>query len=296
MLTCCIRYEIDPFKRAKYEQLCPRLGRGDPALRRRSDRLFRPARGFGHYRLRLVQHRESGGVRGVSRAPGGRSARARELRVRAARALHPARGPHLPEAGLGPARQAGAAMIAVIFEVEPARARGIFPHRRRTARRCCDEIDGFISIERFQSLSDEGRVLSLSFWRDEAAVAAVAQHGGASRGAGGGTRARVPRLSPARGAGGARLWHARARGSAAETHMGARTARRAVPTILDLGCVRRLRVDEAPQVPGGGAAERRPAFAVRAEFLRREVAAIEFLRALAHAEIVDRAARRGGRA
>jgi heme-degrading monooxygenase HmoA len=34
-----------------------------------------------------------------------------------------------------------------------------------------DGIDGFISIERFQSLNDPGRVLSLSFWRDEAAVA-----------------------------------------------------------------------------------------------------------------------------
>ena len=35
-----------------------------------------------------------------------------------------------------------------------------------------DEIDGFISIERFQSLSDPGKLVSLSFWRDEAAVTA----------------------------------------------------------------------------------------------------------------------------
>ena len=32
------------------------------------------------------------------------------------------------------------------------------------------KIDGFISIERFQSLTDPGKLLSLSFWRDEAAV------------------------------------------------------------------------------------------------------------------------------
>jgi heme-degrading monooxygenase HmoA len=35
-----------------------------------------------------------------------------------------------------------------------------------------ETIDGFISIERFESLSEPGKVLSLSFWRDEAAVAA----------------------------------------------------------------------------------------------------------------------------
>jgi heme-degrading monooxygenase HmoA len=34
-----------------------------------------------------------------------------------------------------------------------------------------ETIDGFISIERFESLTEPGKVLSLSFWRDEAAVA-----------------------------------------------------------------------------------------------------------------------------
>jgi heme-degrading monooxygenase HmoA len=31
-------------------------------------------------------------------------------------------------------------------------------------------IDGFLSIERFESLSQPGKLLSLSFWRDEEAV------------------------------------------------------------------------------------------------------------------------------
>jgi heme-degrading monooxygenase HmoA len=31
-------------------------------------------------------------------------------------------------------------------------------------------MDGFISVERFQSLSDPDKLLSLSFWRDEEAV------------------------------------------------------------------------------------------------------------------------------
>lgn len=64
-------------------------------------------------------------------------------------------------------------MIAVIFEGEPR------PDRRQVyldlAAALAPElatVDGFISIERFESLSVPGKLLSLSFWRDEAAVAA----------------------------------------------------------------------------------------------------------------------------
>lgn len=72
-------------------------------------------------------------------------------------------------------------MIAVIFEVEPA-DRDAYFRIAAELRPLLDEIDGFVSIERFQSLSDDGRVLSLSFWRDEAAVKAwrnVEAHRGA---------------------------------------------------------------------------------------------------------------------
>lgn len=63
-------------------------------------------------------------------------------------------------------------MIAVIFEVEPhAGQRDTYFRTAAELRPLLDEIDGFISIERFQSLSDDRRILSLSFWRDEAAVA-----------------------------------------------------------------------------------------------------------------------------
>ena len=62
-------------------------------------------------------------------------------------------------------------MIAVIFEVEPAAREDYFRIAGELAP-LLEEIDGFISIERFQSLRDERRILSLSFWRDEAAVAA----------------------------------------------------------------------------------------------------------------------------
>jgi heme-degrading monooxygenase HmoA len=64
-------------------------------------------------------------------------------------------------------------MIAVIFEVEPADGRrDDYLGRAADLRPLLDGIDGFISIERFESLGQPGKLLSLSFWRDEAAVAA----------------------------------------------------------------------------------------------------------------------------
>jgi heme-degrading monooxygenase HmoA len=64
-------------------------------------------------------------------------------------------------------------MIAVIFEVRPR------PERRQeylalaaALRRDLEAIDGFVSVERFESLSEPGKLVSLSFWRDEKALAA----------------------------------------------------------------------------------------------------------------------------
>ena len=64
-------------------------------------------------------------------------------------------------------------MIAVIFEVEPAAGRrDAYLGIAADLRPLLDGIDGFLSIERFQSLVDPNRILSLSFWRDEEAVKA----------------------------------------------------------------------------------------------------------------------------
>jgi heme-degrading monooxygenase HmoA len=63
-------------------------------------------------------------------------------------------------------------MIAVIFELLPAEGRGqAYLDLAADLRPRLDGIDGFLSIERFQSLSTPGKILSLSFWRDEEAVA-----------------------------------------------------------------------------------------------------------------------------
>lgn len=81
-------------------------------------------------------------------------------------------------------------MVVVIFEVWPAPGRGaeyfdLAAHLKPEL----EKIDGFISVERFQSLAEEGKILSLSFWRDEQAVQAwrnTGEHRGAqAKGRGG---------------------------------------------------------------------------------------------------------------
>jgi heme-degrading monooxygenase HmoA len=62
-------------------------------------------------------------------------------------------------------------MIAVIFEVEPADGcRDTYLDLAAVLRRDLTDFEGFVSIERFESLVTPGKILSLSFWRDEEAV------------------------------------------------------------------------------------------------------------------------------
>lgn len=76
-------------------------------------------------------------------------------------------------------------MIGVIFEVEPLDGKlDEYLAIAAELRPLLDEIDGFISVERFQSLTQPGKYLSLSFFRDEDAVLewrALAEHRGAQR-------------------------------------------------------------------------------------------------------------------
>jgi heme-degrading monooxygenase HmoA len=64
-------------------------------------------------------------------------------------------------------------MIAVIFEVIPkSEFRNEYFDIAGELKETLLKMEGFISIERFQSLADDNKLLSLSFWRDEAAVKA----------------------------------------------------------------------------------------------------------------------------
>ena len=62
-------------------------------------------------------------------------------------------------------------MIAVIFEItpDPAHSERYFDLAAKLNEKL-EEADGFISIERFQSLADENKFVSISFWRDREAV------------------------------------------------------------------------------------------------------------------------------
>ena len=68
-------------------------------------------------------------------------------------------------------------MIAVIFEVVPASGReGDYLAFAESLRPELERIDGFVSVERFRSIAEPAKLLSLSFWRDEDAVARWREH------------------------------------------------------------------------------------------------------------------------
>jgi len=63
-------------------------------------------------------------------------------------------------------------MIGVVFEVWPAEGRrDEYLEIAAGMKAELERFDGFVSIERFQSLTDPGKILSLQFWRDEESVA-----------------------------------------------------------------------------------------------------------------------------
>lgn len=73
-------------------------------------------------------------------------------------------------------------MFAVIFEVEPAAGKQQeYLDIAAALKPELEKIDGFISVERFSSLTKPGKILSLSFWRDEAALIRWRQHEGHHR-------------------------------------------------------------------------------------------------------------------
>lgn len=62
-------------------------------------------------------------------------------------------------------------MIAVIFEFIPnSGKRQEYLNAAAELRKSLEQVEGFIAVERFESLSEPGKLLSLSFWRDENAV------------------------------------------------------------------------------------------------------------------------------
>jgi heme-degrading monooxygenase HmoA len=68
-------------------------------------------------------------------------------------------------------------MIAVIFEFWPRDGQtGRYLDLAAELRGAVEGIEGFVSVERFESIQEKGKYVSLSFWRDEEAVAAWRRH------------------------------------------------------------------------------------------------------------------------
>ena len=68
-------------------------------------------------------------------------------------------------------------MVIVVFEVSMAESeKQRYMDLAAELRAALDKIDGFISVERFQSMATAGKYVSLSFWRDEDAVRAWREH------------------------------------------------------------------------------------------------------------------------
>jgi heme-degrading monooxygenase HmoA len=68
-------------------------------------------------------------------------------------------------------------MMAVIFEVWPASGRrDDYLNMAAALRSEVEKVDGFISVERFESLYEEGKLLSLQFWRDDEAIGRWRNH------------------------------------------------------------------------------------------------------------------------
>lgn len=62
-------------------------------------------------------------------------------------------------------------MIAIIFEVMPAEGqKDAYLDIAATMRPIVEQVEGFISVERFQSLTNPDKLLSISFFEDENAV------------------------------------------------------------------------------------------------------------------------------
>jgi heme-degrading monooxygenase HmoA len=94
-----------------------------------------------------------------------------ERRSAAAASARTEAQPPAPWQDASPPTGGSAAMIAVIFEVEPAEGRldDYLDHAARL-REALMRVPGFVSVERFRSLTNPGKILSLSVWEDEAAV------------------------------------------------------------------------------------------------------------------------------
>ena len=103
-------------------------------------------------------------------------------------------------------------MFVVVFEVEPKEGREQdYLDLAAQLKPEVEQIDGFISVERFKSMAKPGRLVSVSYWRDEDAVKRWREHNRHHLGAALGPRSDLRRLSHHGRRGRAPIRHVRAR-------------------------------------------------------------------------------------
>ena len=166
-ITCCIRYVLDPYKREAFEDYARQWLSIIPACGGDLVGYLMPHEGTDNVAMAMICFDCLASYEKYRGAAEDRPARHGEFPLRADRAFILARS--------GPSC-AGGSVIAVIFEVEPREGqRDTYLGIAAALRPLLDGIDGFISIERFESLVTPGKILSLSFHRDEVGEEAFAR-------------------------------------------------------------------------------------------------------------------------
>ena len=179
-MTCFIRYEIDPFQLDAFREYAQRWGKIIPRAGGHLIGYFLPHEGTNNIAWGLISFASLADYERYQPAcaPIPRVCRTSPSRkpsvsscARSARSSPTSRARWRSPPAIVRAANEEPNVIAVIFE-------GIAQDDRKEAyldvaarlRPLLENIDGFLSIERFQSLTTPGKVLSLSFWRDEEAV------------------------------------------------------------------------------------------------------------------------------
>lgn len=148
-ITCFIRYQIDPFQREAFREYAENWGRIIPRCGGQLLGYFLPHEGSNDIAWGLIAFPSLAAYEAYRTRLKGDAGGARQLRPGPGETLHPARGAQLPRTGGG-----HAAMLAVIFEVQPAAGRrDTYLGLAAELREQLQGIDGFLSIERFESLS-----------------------------------------------------------------------------------------------------------------------------------------------
>ena len=174
MITCFIRYEIDPFKREEFETYARNWGQAIPRCGADLIGDFGPHEGsattaYGVYNIESLAAYETYRARLKADPLGAETtnSQSRTLILKEDRIF--LRNVSLPHAR-GRTRRECRRDRRHLRGHAGGRPAQRLSHLAAQLHGRLERIDGFLSIERFESLAHPGKILSLSFWRDEEAI------------------------------------------------------------------------------------------------------------------------------